>query len=96
MTFKDSVTHQNTSVNATNYALNTVSGPLNFIKYSDATYEYYCETPPGPNVSRSSPIWSVTRKTIATGDMVMAGRGQPEHAATNLATVAALTYTLGA
>lgn len=96
MTFKDSITHQNSALNASNFALHTVSDPLNFITYSDATYEYYCETPPGPSVARSSAIWRVARKTIATGDVIYAGTGKPEHAATNIATVAALTYTLGA
>lgn len=65
-----------------------------FVTYSDATYEYFCEAAPG--TSRSTPAWQVSRKTIATGDVIPAGDGSASYQATNIATVAALTYTLGA
>lgn len=76
-------------------ALKEIDQPLNFVKYSDATYEYYCEAFPGSSAARSLPVWRVLRKTISSGDMVYAEGGEFEHAATNLATVAALTYTMG-
>jgi hypothetical protein len=73
-----------------------VGPPLNYITYSDATYTYYCEGPPGPTAARSTAVWQVSRKTNATGDIIYAGTGAFAHAATDIATVAALTYTLGA
>lgn len=76
-----------------NPAGNTTESPVSFIKYSDATYEYFCEA--APTTARSTAAWRVLRKTIATGDMVYAGTGLAEHAATDLSTVGALTYTLG-
>jgi hypothetical protein len=67
---------------------------LTYVNYSNATYTYYCEAAAG--TARSTAAWQVTRKTNATGDMIYAGTGAFEHAATDIATVAALTYTLGA
>ena len=71
-----------------------IESPSTFIKYSDATYEYYCESAVG--TARSTTAWRVLRKTLSTGDLVYAGTGHAEHAATDLTTVGALTYTLGA
>lgn len=69
---------------------------LNYVTYSDATYVYYCEAPPGTTAARASAVWQVSRKTVSTGDIIYAGTGKFEHAATSLAVVGALTYTLGA
>lgn len=69
---------------------------LNTIKYSGGGYTYFCETPPGADCARSTDAWRVLRINDATGDAVYAGAGRFEHSATDLATVAALTYTLGA
>lgn len=68
--------------------------PFTLVQYADATYQYLCEAMPG--TARSDAAWRVCRVTIATGDMVYAGAGSAAHSATDLATVAALTYTLGA
>jgi hypothetical protein len=67
---------------------------LTYVTYSDATYTYYCEAPIG--TARSTAAWQVSRKTNATGDIIYAGTGAFAHAATSLAVVGALTYTLGA
>ena len=72
-----------------------VTGPtLTYVTYSDATYTYYCEAAVG--TARSTAAWQVSRKTSATGDIVYAGTGAFDQAATSLAVVGALTYTLGA
>lgn len=75
-------------------ALFTTSPPLTLIEYSDATYKYLCEAK--PESARSDTVWQVLRITLATNDATFAGTGKFEHAATNIATVTALTYTLGA
>lgn len=67
---------------------------LTLVKYTGSGYTYLCEAAPG--TARSTAAWRVCRITDATGDCVYAGTGLPQHAATDLATVAALTYTLGA
>lgn len=67
---------------------------LTYVTYSDATYTYYCEAAVG--TARSTAAWQVSRKTNATGDIVFAGTGAFDQAATSLAVVGALTYTLGA
>lgn len=67
---------------------------LSMAKYVGGGYTYLCEA--APLTARSTAAWQVCRITDATGDCVYAGTGLPEHAATDLATVAALTYTLGA
>ena len=74
--------------------MDIISVALTLVQYSDATYNYYCES--GPKNARSAAVWRISRKTIATGDIVYAGVGGFDHAATNLATVTALSYTLGA
>ena|SRR3990167_1640747 len=67
---------------------------LNYVTYSDATYTYYCEAPVG--TARSTAAWQISRKTNSTGDIIYAGTGAFDQAATSLAVVGALTYTLGA
>lgn len=67
---------------------------LTLVKYAGGGYTYYCEGMPG--TARSTALWRVMRITDATGDVVYAGNGSASHAATDLATVAALTYTLEA
>ena len=75
--------------------MDIISVALTLVQYSDATYNYYCES--GPKTSRSAAVgWRVSRKTISTGDIIYAGVGGFDHPATDLATVAALSYTLGA
>ena len=71
-----------------------VDKPLNYVTYSDATYTYYCESPVGTDLSTAG--WQVSRKTNSTGDILYAGTGKFEHAATNITVVGNLTYTLGA
>lgn len=71
-----------------------VDAALTMLKYTGSGYTYLCEA--SPNTARSGATWRVMRITDATGDTVYAGAGKFEHAATDLATVAALTYTLGA
>ena len=80
----------------TNGAALVTAPPLTYVKYTDATYEYYCEAAVG--TARSTAAWQVSRKTLATGDVIYAGTGAFAYAATNLAAVqaATLTYTLGA
>lgn len=79
---------------ATPYAYSFIPDPLTYVTYSDATYTYYCEAAVG--TARSTSGWQVSRKTNATGDIVWAGTGAFDQAATSLAVVGALTYTLGA
>ena len=80
--------------NATDgYSLNATSPAYSFVKYSGSGYTYWCEAAIGS--ARSSAVWRVARVTDATGDVIYAGTGLFEHAATDLSTVAALTYTLG-
>lgn len=67
---------------------------MTMVKYAGGGYTYFCEALPG--TARSTATWRVMRVTDATGDIVFAGTGRAAHAATDLATVAALTYTLGA
>ena len=67
---------------------------LTLVKYAGGGYTYYAESMPG--TARSAAAWRVMRVTDATGDMIYAGSGAAAYAATDLATVAALTYTLGA
>jgi hypothetical protein len=72
-----------------------VSAPtLTFVKYTGGGYTYWCEAAIGS--ARSGSVWMVARVTDATGDIIYAGTGVFDQAATDLATVAALTYTLGA
>ena len=71
--------------------------PLNYVTYSDATYDYFCEAP--MNTPLSDKAWRIYRKNKTTGQGIYAGNGDKDgynQPATNLATVAALTYTLGA
>lgn len=75
-------------------ALATTSPIYTLVKYAGAGFTYFCNAVPG--TARSTATWRVSRLTDATGDIVYAGTGLFEHAATDLATVAALTYTLGA
>lgn len=77
-------------------ALKEIDPPLNFVTYSDATYEYYCEAAPGTSAALSLPVWRIARKTISSGNIIYAEGGEFEHAATNISTVAALNYYLGA
>jgi len=67
---------------------------LTMVKYSGSGYTYLCEAAPG--TARSTAAWRVCRITDASGDCVYAAAGLFAHAATSLAVVAALTYTLGA
>lgn len=90
----DSVTTNPVAQKSTNSAAHVTSPAESIVNYSDATYAYYCVALPG--TARSTAAWQVFRKTIATGDIVYAGTGAYNNAATDLATVSALTYTLGA
>ena len=75
------------------------SPSYSFVKYAGSGYTYLAEAALG--TARSTAAWRVSRITDATGDIVYAGVagttvGTFAFAATDLATVAALTYTLGA
>lgn len=72
----------------------STSPALTHVVYADATYSYSCDAAPG--TARSSAGWLVSRKTLATGDIVFAGTGSFDQPATSLAVVGGLTYTLGA
>lgn len=67
---------------------------LTFVTYAGSGYTYWCEAAIGS--ARSDSVWSIVRKTDATGDLVYAGEGLFDQDATDLSTVAGLTYTLGA
>lgn len=79
---------------AANGAAHVTDPSLTMIKYTGSGYTYICEAAIG--TARSTAGWRVLRITDATGDTVYAGTGLFAHAATSLAVVAALTYTLGA
>ncbi len=81
-------------VQGVNGAASVTSPAATYVEYENATYKYYCEAPVGTALSDSA--WQVMRKTLADNTIIFAGTGAFEHAATNLAAVVALTYTLGA
>ena len=97
---RDSVSVLMTVAQGTNKALHVVqvsaSGNVatTCIQYTGSGYTYFCEAVIGS--ARSDSVWRVLRKTDATGDLVYADTGAFDNAADDLATVAALTYTLGA
>lgn len=60
--------------------------------YADATYYYYGEA--GPGTALTDQLWRVSRETIATGRIEWAdGNGLYDNVFTDLATVAALTFS---
>lgn len=60
--------------------------------YADATYKYYGEAAPG--TALTAPEWRVSRETIATNRIQWAdGNGNFDNVFTDLATVAALTFS---
>lgn len=60
--------------------------------YADATYNYYGEAKPGAALTDS--VWRVSRETIATTRIEWAdGDGNFDNVFTDLATVAALTFS---
>jgi len=74
-----------------------VSNPNNFVTYANATYAYYCESIGGS--AKTDSVWQVSRKTLADGTVTYAGTlitfGTASFLATDLATVAGLTYNNG-
>lgn len=70
--------------------------PYGSFEYQDATYLYQCEFVAGPTAARSNPAHRVIRTTLADNTVIPAGVGGYDHAATDIATVQLLTYTLGA
>ncbi len=80
----------------TNGAAQVDAPPYGSFEYQDATYLYQCEFVAGPTAARSSPNHRVIRTTLADNTFLPAGTGDFKHKATDIATVAALTYTLGA
>lgn len=78
----------------TDGAVHVTDPSYSLVKYSGGGYTYYAEAAIG--TARSTAAWRVSRITDATGDALYAGTGLFAHAATSLAVVAALTYTLGA
>lgn len=84
---------------STSGAAHVTDPSYTLVKYTGSGYTYLCEAVMG--TARSTALWRVTRITDTTGDIVYAGvagttAGTFAFAATDLATVAALTYTLGA
>lgn len=84
---------------STSGAAHVTAPALTVVKYTSGGYTYICEAVMG--TARSTAAWRVMRITDATGDIVYAGVagttvGTFAFAATDAATVAALTYTLGA
>ena len=72
---------------------------LTTVVYAGSGYTYICKAPMG--TARSTAGWQIARFTDSNGDKVFAGAvgstvGTFAFAATDLATVAAHTYTLGA
>lgn len=58
---------------------------LDYIPYSDATYDYYCEAAPGTALATAA--WRIVRKNRSTGYWQYADGGAFANAATDLATV---------
>lgn len=58
---------------------------LDYIPYSDATYDYYCEAAPGTALATAA--WRIVRKHRSTGHWQHADGGAFSNAATDLATV---------
>ena len=86
-------------IKSTGGAAHVTDPAYTLVKYTGSGYTYLCESVMG--TARSTAAWRVFRITDATGDGVYAGVagttvGTFAFAATDLATVAALTYTLGA
>jgi hypothetical protein len=65
---------------------------LDCIHYEDANYDYYCRAFPG--TARAATSWIVKRISKTTDDVRHAGGSrEAKWAATDLATVAAYSYT---
>lgn len=95
----DAVTGKEKAQTGIGGAGHTTSPSYSFVKYAGSGYTYIAEAIMG--TARSTALWRVMRITDATGDIVYAGAvgstvGTFVFAATDLATVAALTYTLAA
>lgn len=95
----DFVVNRPLPIDGTDGALHTTSPAYTLVKYAGGGFTYFCNAVPG--TARSTAAWRVSRLTDATGDIVYAGAvgstvATFAFAATDLATVAALTYTLGA
>lgn len=71
-------------------AASVTDGALDYVCYTDATHKYYCEAAPQTAVTEAG--WRVVRETLATGLFRYAGTGNFDQVATDLATVAGLTY----
>ena len=66
---------------------------LSFQSYTGGDYTYWCEALPLSALSDS--VWHVVRKNDSAGQILHADTGGFTNKATDLSTVAALTYTLG-
>lgn len=72
--------------------MHNVDAALSFTKYSDATYDYFCEAPPGTPLTEQS--WRVSRLNKSTLREEWAdGNGNFDNVATDLATVAAFSFS---
>jgi len=74
-----------------------IAAPTSFVHYSDATYDYYCES--GPRAVLTDSVWRVSRINKTTLREQWAAPTSGRHAgkldfnaATDLATVAALDF----
>lgn len=73
--------------------METISAPQAFMKYSDATYDYYCYGPPRTPLTTAA--WRVSRinKTTLREEWAANASGSlNNNVATDLATVAALDF----
>lgn len=70
----------------------TMTGAYAHAEYSDATYVYYGDALPGTALTAAT--WRVSRKTSATNRIMWAdGNGKFDNVFTDLATVAALSFS---
>lgn len=75
----------NIGIDVVNGAAQVSDAALDYIPYSDATYDYYCEAAPGTALSTAA--WRIARKNISTGQIEYASLGAFSNAATDLAAV---------
>lgn len=70
----------------------TITAALAYDTYTDATYDYFGEAPPGSAVT--DPNWRVSRQNKVTTKIEWAdGNGNFDNVFTDLVTVAAFSYS---
>jgi len=72
--------------------METISAAFAYMPYTDATYNYVCVAPPGTPLTTAA--WRVSREHKTSGRIEWVdGNGNFDNVATDLATVAALTFS---